>query len=411
MQCPRIKDLPPPRHGRKGWPWTKESPYLPNTIPDGCPWPRISIVTPSYNQGEFIEETIRSVLLQGYYDFEYIIIDGGSTDQSVDIIKRYEPWLTQWVTEPDRGQAHAINKGFKRATGEIVAWINSDDVYFLGVLAIVAKLFSKKHTSDIVYGDCVFIDNQGKFVKRYRANRFDMKTFLVKYAIPQPSMFIKLQTLSQLGYLDENLNYSFDRKFWLMAGINQSCSLSYVKKHFSKYRLHGRSKGVSEKHEMDIEISKMVLEILNKKNIPSINAKDEEKAKRFHNLTLAFRYWQNNDKKNAEQYFEVAKILSPSLLEDKDLVGTIAFNIFLDIIEKADWKNGLRLLKLFYKEIVKPKVPGSNKYLSFLLSHYFFLVALKKGNPYIFLKGMIKSPEYFLRVSLFMIKKFYNIVR
>jgi len=368
-------------------------------------------VTPSYNQGEFIEETIRSVLLQGYYDFEYIIIDGGSTDQSVDMIKKYEPWLTHWVTEPDRGQAQAINKGFKRATGEIVAWINSDDVYFLGVLAIVAKLFSKKHTSDIVYGDCVFIDNQGKFVKRYRANRFDMKTFLVKYAIPQPSMFIKLQTLSQLGYLDENLNYSFDRKFWLMAGINQSCSLSYVKKHFSKYRLHGRSKGVSEKHEMDIEISKMVLEILNKKNIPSINAKDEEKAKRFHNLTLAFRYWQNNDKKNAEQYFEVAKILSPSLLEDKDLVGTIAFNIFLDIIEKADWKNGLRLLKLFYKEIVKPKVPGSNKYLSFLLSHYFFLVALKKGNPYIFLKGMIKSPEYFLRVSLFMIKKFYNIVR
>jgi glycosyltransferase involved in cell wall biosynthesis len=408
MQCPRIKDLPSLRREKKGWPWTEETPHLPNTMPDGRPWPRISIVTPSYNQGNFIEETIRSVLLQSYYNLEYIIIDGGSTDKSIDIIKKYEPWLTHWVTEPDRGQAHAINKGFKRATGEIVAWLNSDDVYFPGVLTIVAKLFSQKTTSDILYGDCVFVNKEGKLARKKRANDFDIKSFLGKQAIPQPSMFIKRSALSQVGYLDEKLNYAFDRKFWLIAGINPNNTLTYVSKIFSKYRLHEKSKGVSEKHEMDIEISKMALGILNKENIPAISEKDKEKAKRFHNLTLAFRYWQNNETKKAERYFEKAKIFSPMLLKDKDLVGTIAFNIFLEIREKKDWEKGFISLESFYKKIVEPKVPGSNKYLKYLLSHYFFLLAIEKRNPYIFLKGIIKSPEYFLRIFLFMIKKICN---
>src|ERR1700738_1526878 len=109
-----------------GWPWTTETPRLPAVRPDGSRWPRITIVTPSFNQGQFIEETIRSVLLQGYPNLEYIIIDGGSTDNTVEIIKKYEPWIACWVSEKDRGQSDALNKGFARATGQILAWLCSD---------------------------------------------------------------------------------------------------------------------------------------------------------------------------------------------------------------------------------------------------------------------------------------------
>jgi glycosyltransferase involved in cell wall biosynthesis len=411
MKCPKVKDLPLPRHGERGWPWTEETSFLPYTMPDGRPWPKISIVTPSYNQSEFIEETIRSVLLQGYPDSEYIIIDGGSTDKSIEIIKKYEPWLTYWVSEPDRGQAHAINKGFKKATGEIVAWINSDDVYFPGVLGIVANLFYINQCCDIVYGNCIFIDDQGKSVKRYRTNHFDFKKFLVKHSIPQPSMFFKQQILCRFGYLDENLDYSFDRKLWLMAGINCNQSLFFARRNFSKYRLHKKSKGVSEKHKMDIEISKMVLEIMENKKISTISKKDKEKATRFHKLTLALRYWQSDDTKKAKKCFKEAEIIEPALLDDKDLVGTIAFNVFIENVEGRDWKHGLKLLKSFYKEIIEPKVPGSKKYMTSLLSHYYFLVSFRRKNPILFLQGIIRSPRYFLKVSSFIIKRLFNLAQ
>ena len=140
-RCPTLAELPTPPAGKTGWPWTVETPPLPPARPDGSPWPRISIVTPSYNQGQFIEETIRSILLQGYPDLEYIIIDGGSTDQSVEIIKKYEPWLTYWVSEKDRGQAHAINKGFARVSGEIGGYLNSDDFYLPNALSAAAVSF------------------------------------------------------------------------------------------------------------------------------------------------------------------------------------------------------------------------------------------------------------------------------
>ena len=130
-------------------------------MPDGSPWPRVSIVTPSYNHGQFIEETIRSVLLQGYPNIEYIIIDGGSSDETLDIIRKYEPWLTHWVSEPDMGQSHAINKGFARCSGDVVAWLNSDDEYLPGTLGIVGHYMEKNPAADIVFGDQEEMDENG----------------------------------------------------------------------------------------------------------------------------------------------------------------------------------------------------------------------------------------------------------
>ena len=152
MHCPTLAELPPPPAGKTGWPWTVETPQLPAMRPDGTPWPRISIVTPSYNQGRFIEETIRSVLLQGYPDLEYIVIDGGSTDGAVDIIRRYAPWLTHWTSQPDDGQASAINTGMSRATGSLLNWINSDDFLMPHALEALGCILGLTHSGALISG-------------------------------------------------------------------------------------------------------------------------------------------------------------------------------------------------------------------------------------------------------------------
>ncbi|MCH8077935.1 MAG: glycosyltransferase [SAR324 cluster bacterium] len=124
MQSPTLQELPPPPPDKVGWPWTEGSALQPAATPGGDDWPMISIVTPSFNQGQFIEETIRSVLLQGYPNIEYLILDGGSTDETVDIIRKYEPWVSYWVSEPGDGQSDAIDQGWARSSGEILELLN-----------------------------------------------------------------------------------------------------------------------------------------------------------------------------------------------------------------------------------------------------------------------------------------------
>src|SRR5262249_38814525 len=143
MRSPSFSELPATPPGKTGWPWTEGQPVQDECMPEGQPWPRVSIVTPSYNQGSFLEETIRSVLLQGYPNLEYSVIDGGSTDESVEVLRRYEPWLTRWVSEADAGQSAAINLGFLPATGDVFGWLNSDDVYEPGALAHAATYLAR----------------------------------------------------------------------------------------------------------------------------------------------------------------------------------------------------------------------------------------------------------------------------
>jgi cellulose synthase/poly-beta-1,6-N-acetylglucosamine synthase-like glycosyltransferase len=137
-----LNELPSPPPGKTGWPWTEESTRLQDTMPDDRPWPRVSIVTPSYNQATYLEETIRSVVSQGYPNLEYIVMDGGSTGGSVEIIQKYEPWLARWQSIRDDGQYDAIQKGFHLSCGEIMAYLNSDDLYFPWTFKVVAELFT-----------------------------------------------------------------------------------------------------------------------------------------------------------------------------------------------------------------------------------------------------------------------------
>lgn len=148
-----LAELPPPS-GKTGWPWTIETKLPATTIPNGLTWPKISIVTPSYNQGEFIEQTIRSVLLQNYPNLEYVVCDGGSSDATVQILEKYSPWLSFWQSKKDRGFGHAINMGFSLCNGDYFGWINSDDFYLADCFWRVATHFSK-YSPDFVYGDSI----------------------------------------------------------------------------------------------------------------------------------------------------------------------------------------------------------------------------------------------------------------
>ena len=170
--------LPPPPEGKHGWPWTTESDI--KAYDSNKQYPKISIVTPSYNQAQFIEETIRSILLQNYPNLEFIIIDGGSNDGTVEILKKYDTWITYWVSEKDKGQSHALNKGFEQATGDLVGWQNSDDIYLPDTFAKVANFYHKNHSKyDIFYGKINHIDEQSNLIKHLYLVPFSF--FVLKY--------------------------------------------------------------------------------------------------------------------------------------------------------------------------------------------------------------------------------------
>ncbi len=214
-----VHDLPAPPEGRTGWPWTEGSAALPARMPDGGEWPLITVVTPSYNQARFIEETIRTVLLQGYPRLEYIVMDGGSTDGSAEIIRRYAPWISHWTSERDAGQSDAINKGFRMANGEIIAWLNSDDTYHPNALREAARAFAANPACGMIYGACDIINEDGSLYRRYPSRSFDLKILINTWNfVPQPATFFRRDVYRRVGEVDMDLHYSMDRDLWIRLG-------------------------------------------------------------------------------------------------------------------------------------------------------------------------------------------------
>ncbi len=235
-------------NNKTGWPWDKETD--PRVYERRIEWPRISIVTPSYNQGRFIEETIRSVLLQNYPNLEYIVIDGGSTDNTTDIIKKYDRWITYWVSEKDNGQSEAINKGFEIATGEVLTWLNSDDWYEPGCLYEIGCQFVNG-VVQVVNGDCRFHyeDSPSRdFTLRY--GKVDEDRLLCYWSKlrwsnpPQPSVFFSKVALQKVGSLDVSLHYSMDHDLWLR--LIRFYNFTYLPKIISNFRFHDSSKSFSK---------------------------------------------------------------------------------------------------------------------------------------------------------------------
>jgi glycosyltransferase involved in cell wall biosynthesis len=217
----------------------------------------VSIVTPSYNQGDFLEETIRSVLLQGYPELEYIIVDGGSTDQSVPIIRKYEQWLTHWVSEKDRGQADAISKGLRLATGEIGAWLNSDDVYQPGALQQVAGKFKETPHPDVVYGNLYLTDEGSRFIDEIRKTRFLKLGFLYgAFFIHQPASFWRISMLRDIGGVDSDFTFEMDTDL-LFRFVRAKARFTFVRAFLAAFRLHPSSKTSTILHISDEEMDKL----------------------------------------------------------------------------------------------------------------------------------------------------------
>jgi glycosyltransferase involved in cell wall biosynthesis len=237
-------------------------------------------VTPSYNQAHFIEETLRSVSTQQYPVLEHLVIDGGSTDGTIEILRRYcstPGWEhLSWISEPDRGQSDAINKGFRIATGDIIGWLNSDDLYEPDSFTRVSKAFQENPLTDFIYGDYLIIDETGKTLLSKKEIDFDWEIMLcgLNY-IAQPNVFFRRRVFDKVGFLSDTLHYVMDYEFWLRAAA-YGFHFQHIPSTFAACRWHLGAKTVSRNPHIEEELMSVRAKYWNKR--------------RFHNSLLQASY-------------------------------------------------------------------------------------------------------------------------
>ncbi|OLN27249.1 hypothetical protein DVDV_2215 [Desulfovibrio sp. DV] len=217
----------------------------------------VSAVTPSYNQGRFIGRTIDSVLSQGVPDLEYVVMDGGSTDATVSVLESYGDRL-RYRSERDKGQPDAVNKGIAETTGEIIAWLNSDDVYTPGALQAVLEVFEKNPEVDVVYGDADHIDVNDAFIEAYPAEPFDLTRLKERCIICQPAAFFRRRVVERFGNLDLRWQYTLDYEFWLRLAKGGAV-FSYLPRKLAGSRFYPQTKTSGAKLTVHGEINDMML--------------------------------------------------------------------------------------------------------------------------------------------------------
>lgn len=235
--------------------------------------PKISIVIPSFNQGKYIEQTIKSIIDQSYKNVEIIIFDAGSTDGTIEVIKKYDKQISYWISEPDCGQAHAINKGLAKCNGDIFNWLNSDDFLEPGALQIIAETFSANNDVQLIcgYTRC-FFDQNNTTSHEYRMGVKDtVAKTITKVEMNQPGSFYKTTIVKELGGVNESLRYVFDDELWFRYLCKYGTqNISFSDKRFAQFRLHNSSKSVGEGFVLfDNEINALYLDMLMMVNAPS----------------------------------------------------------------------------------------------------------------------------------------------
>lgn len=222
--------------------------------------PLVTVVTPSYNQGEFIEETIKSVLSQTYKNVQYIVVDGGSTDRTMEVVDKYKDEIDIVIHEKDKGQSDAINKGFKLAQGKLVGWLNSDDIFYPECVDMIVKLYQKKPDGSIYYNaNCNRIDRDSSLIKTW-TNKIPDKNYLlkVKYDVIQPGSFYRRDLVKSVNYLDESIHYCMDLDLWLK--LLQLAPIHYIEEPpLAAFRVWETSKTTNDKPEFIKNIRQVLL--------------------------------------------------------------------------------------------------------------------------------------------------------
>ncbi len=328
MRCPTLQELPPPPEGKTGWPWTEtlssESPPL-----EECLYPRITVVTPSYNQAQFLEETLRSVLLQGYPNIEYIVIDGGSSDGSVKIIEKYQQHLAYWVSEADRGQSHAINKGFEQGTGDILCWLNSDDFFQPGTFAFVARQLRHVLSSTAwLIGASEIVAQDRRPLHLQSVGDISYETFFTwpDNWFPQQSTFWTRRMWELAGPLNEKLHYVMDLALWL--SMYEIASPVTVSQMLSTYRYQQNAKCIAQSpriHQEIEEVFKTYFQHISKRRVAQIK-KELKRLKLIELLSQRLLNWVHDDYHNtrnyrvARHYLSLAIRVNPRLLTNPTVV-------------------------------------------------------------------------------------------
>lgn len=275
--------------------------------------PLVSIVTPSYNQAEFLEETMLSVLSQDYANIEYLVIDGGSSDGSADIIRKCADRLAYWVSEPDRGQAHALQKGFARTSGEIIAFLNSDDAYRPGAVGTAVEALQADPGLALVHGDSIYVDAAGREIGRKVGLGGDfLSYFLLQFnPISQPSTFLRRSAYDEAGGVDPTLQLAMDYDLWCRIGL-RGMRIRYLPVALSLFRIHGQSKTKLNIVAFAEERWRLLEQYLDDPTLGPILAPYRRRLYGMAHLRLADAHWTSGEKQEAYSHFGQMLRMAPA---------------------------------------------------------------------------------------------------